>query len=264
MRRRGLPIMLIIGAIYALYHVISYYGTTQVNEFTGEEQRISLSIDQEIQMGLNSAPQMAAQHGGLYQNEQAQVFVDRIGHKLLDTEVLRNTPFNFDFHLLADAQTVNAFALPGGQVFITFALFSALDADEDRVAGVLGHEIGHVLARHSSERIAKSQLGKGLTDALVIATGDQGTSQIAHQVNTVIQMSHGRDQELESDDLGVRLMMQAGYDPMEMIEVMKVLKAASGGSQRPEWQSSHPNPENRAEKILESIQKYSGQGRLPS
>jgi len=256
--------MLIIGIIYALYHVISYYGNTQVNEFTGEEQRISLTIDEEIQMGLSSRQTMANQHGGLHPDEKAQGYIDQIGHKLLDTEVLRNTPFQFEFHLLADPATVNAFALPGGQVFITAALFTALNGQEDRIAGVLGHEIGHVLARHASERIAKSQLGKGLTDALVIATGDQSTSQIAHQVNTVIQMSHGRDQELESDDLGVRLMMQAGYDPMEMIEVMRVLKEASGGSQRPEWQSSHPNPENRAEKILESIQKYGGQARLPS
>jgi predicted Zn-dependent protease len=152
--------------------------------------------------------------------------------------------------------------LPGGQVFITAALYLRLE-NEDQLAGVLGHEIGHVLGRHSSERIAKSQLGKGLTDALVIATGDRSTSQIAHQVNTVIQMSHGRDQELESDDLGVRLMMQAGYEPMEMIGVMKILKEASGGSQRPEWQSSHPNPENRAEKIIESIQKYGGERSLP-
>lgn len=254
--------MLIIGVIYALYHVISYYGTTQVNEFTGEEQRISLTIDQEIQMGLNSAPQMAQQHGGLHPDQGAQNLVDEVGHRLLNTDVLRNTPFNFDFHLLADPQTVNAFALPGGQVFITAALYSRLE-NEDQLAGVLGHEIGHVLARHSSERIAKSQLGKGLTDALVIATGDQSTSQIAHQVNTVIQMSHGRDQELESDDLGVRLMMQSGYDPMQMIGVMRILKDASGGSSRPEWQSSHPNPENRAEKILESIKKYESQRQLP-
>ena len=254
--------MLIIGALYALYHVWSYYSNTQINEFTGEEQRISLTIDQEIQMGLNSAPTMAAQHGGLHPDQGAQGLVDQVGHKLLNTNFLRGTPFRFDFHLLADPQTVNAFALPGGQVFITAALYLRLE-NEDQLAGVLGHEIGHVLARHSSERIAKSQLGKGLTDALVIATGDRSTSQIAHQVNTVIQMSHGRDQELESDDLGVRLMMQAGYEPMEMIGVMKILKEASGGSQRPEWQSSHPNPENRAEKIIESIQKYGGERSLP-
>ena len=93
----------------------------------------------------------------LHQDQQLQAFVDQVGHKLVQESMARETPYNYDFHLLQDEQTVNAFALPGGQIFITYALLSKLE-NEDQVAGVLGHEIGHVLGKHSAERVANSEM----------------------------------------------------------------------------------------------------------
>ena len=195
---------------------------------------------------------MAQQHGGLHPNNQYQAMVDDVGNKLVNNSIARNTPYKYEFHLLADPNTINAFALPGGQVFITYALFSKLD-NEDQLAGVLGHEIGHVLGRHSAERIAESEYWQGLATAGSVGADAGGLVSGIGQ-NTLL--TNGRDDELESDDLGVKFMLKAGYDPEEMIGVMEILKAAAGPNRVPEMQSTHPDPENRIEKIRESIQKY--------
>jgi len=244
---------LIIGLIMAGFALFQYYGNTQMNPFTGENQKVSLTHDQEVQLGLQSAPQMAAQHGGLHPDENAQAFVDRVGIKLVQSSVAKQTPYDFDFHLLADPNVVNAFALPGGQVFITAALYGRLQS-EDQLAGILGHEIGHVIERHGAERIAKQELSQGLTGAVVAATGDYNSAQYAKMISNTINMKYGRDQELESDGWGVKLMIDAGYDPDALKEVMKILEAASGGQSKPEFQSSHPSPENRIGRIEEAIQ----------
>jgi predicted Zn-dependent protease len=97
---------------------------------------------------------MAQQHGGLYPDAGAQARVDMIGEKLVNMSMAKQSNYKFEFHLLADNRSINAFALPGGQVFITHVLYGKLD--DDQLAGVLGHEIGHVLGRHSAERIAET------------------------------------------------------------------------------------------------------------
>ncbi len=252
---------IIIAIVLAGFALLRHYSNSEINEFTGERQVVTLSVDQEIALGLQSAPQMAAQHGGLHPDPDGQALIDRVGAKLVDNSYARQTGYQWDFHLLADPNTVNAFALPGGQCFITAALASQLE-NEDQLAGVLGHEIGHVVARHSAERIAKQQLTKDLTGAAVIATGDYNTAQAAAMISNLVSMKFGRDQELQSDDLGVRFMIEAGYDPREMVGVMKILKAAGGGDgkRQPEFFSTHPDPENRQEKILESIEKYRQMG----
>ncbi len=151
-------------------------------------------------------------------------------------------------------ETINAFALPGGQIFITYALFSQLN--EAQLAGVLGHEIGHVIGRHSAERIAESEFWQTLSTGASVG-GDMGDLVGGIGQNTLL--TNGRGDELESDDLGVLFMVQSGYDPYEMIKVMEILKTASGPNRVPEFQSTHPDPENRIEKIKESIAKYKGQ-----
>lgn len=252
---------LIIAIVMAGFALLRHYSSRELNPHTGEHQVVNMTVEQEIALGLQSAPQMAAQHGGLHPDPEGQALIDRVGQKLVDNSVARETGYQWDFHLLADPRTVNAFALPGGQCFITAALAERLE-NEDQLAGVLGHEIGHVIARHSAERMAKQQLTKDLTGAAVIATGDYSTAQAAAMISNMINMKYGRDQELQSDDLGVRFMMAAGYDPREMIGVMKILKEASGGgdNRQPEFMSTHPDPENRSEKILESIEKYRNMG----
>ena len=169
-RRRNIGGGLIIAAIMAGFALCKYYSSSQMNEITGEKQHISITPEQEIALGIESTPTMIQQFGGLHPDEDAQRLVKEIGQKIVNNSVAKNTPYQYDFHLLADPNTVNAFALPGGQVFITAALFERLQ-DEDQLAGVFGHEIGHVIARHGAERIAKMELTQGLTGAAVIASG---------------------------------------------------------------------------------------------
>lgn len=251
-------IMLIIGLLMAGYQAFKYYGNTQENPITGESQRVQWSTEEEIAIGLNAAPQMAQQHGGWHPDVQARELVSSVGNRLVNNSIVRRSQYKYQFHLLKDERTVNAFALPGGQIFITAALYSRLQ-NQDQLAGVLGHEIGHVIHRHGAERMAKSGFIQGLIQSVLIGSGGDGSmAQIANVVGNYTSMKYGRDQELESDDFGVRLMIEAGYDANNLIGVMDILEEASGGSRTPEFQSSHPSPENRRAKIREAIEKYGG------
>ncbi len=254
MRSRGSwKIRVFIGLAIVAFAIVQRCSNQQENPYTGRVQNINMTAEQEIAIGLQSAPGMAQQHGGLYPDERMQAFVDAIGQKLVNNSIARETPYQFDFHLLADDRTINAFALPGGQCFITYALFKELN--EAQLAGVLGHEIGHVIGRHSAERIAESNFWQTLTMGASVG-GDMGELVQGIGQNTLLK--NGRGDELESDDLGVLLMIQSGYDPYELIEVMQILKAAAGPNRVPEFQSTHPDPENRIEKIKEAIRKYQG------
>lgn len=258
-RRRGggqFKMMLIIAACFAAFSLFKYYSGGQYNEVLGEKQYVGgIEPEQEIALGLKSAPAMVQQHGGLHPSLEGQEFVKRVGQRLVENSIARETKYEYDFHLLADPNAVNAFALPGGQTFITYALFERLES-EDQLAGVIGHEIGHVIARHGAERMAKQSLTQGLTGAAVIMAGDYSTAQAAQMIGNLVNMSYGREQELESDEIGVRLMSSAGYDPHALKGVMAILEKASGGSRQPEFNSTHPSPENRIERIDEAIQKW--------
>lgn len=256
-QRRGIPIRLLIAVGIAVFSLISYYSTSESNPVTGDAQRVAISPDEEIALGLQAAPQMAAQHGGLSRDAAGRQRVDRIGKELVNAvnrlvrQEGRENPFRFDFHLLADPNTVNAFALPGGQVFITTALYERLETD-GQLAGVLGHEIGHVLMRHGAQRLAKQKLTQGLVGAAGMAGGSHESAQMAAAIGQMVNMKYGRDDELESDRWGVELTAAAGYDPRSMIEVMRVLEEAGGGG-TPEMMSTHPKPANRVAYIRDVI-----------
>ena len=252
MRTKNFKVRLLIGLAIVAFAYLRKCSQQEENPYTGRTQTITLSPEQEIAIGLQSAPQMAQQHGGLYANANYQDFVDKVGNKLVNTSVAKQTPYQYEFHLLADEKTINAFALPGGQVFITYALFSQLK-NEDQLAGVLGHEIGHVLGKHSNERISEANFWK--TIALGADVGaDLGS--FASNIGNNTLLTNGREDELESDDLGVKFMIDAGYNPEEMIGVMEILKTAAGPNRVPEFKSTHPDPENRIEHIKEAIEKY--------
>ena len=259
--RGGIHVTWILAAVIALFGVFKYMTNKQVNPVTGKAERVALSPEQEVVLGARTAPQMASQMGGaIPETDPRARFVEEVGQKLVRQIEAKGgaMPWKFDFHLLNDPKTVNAFALPGGQCFITTALFAQLD-NEAQLAGVLGHEIGHVIERHSAERMAKSDLGRSLVTAVAVgASGDGGgytAAQVAQMANQFIQMSYGRDQELESDSYGVAYMVKAGYDPEEMIKVMEVLKKASGGGKQPEFMSTHPHPDNRADQIRKYVKE---------
>ena len=213
-------------------------------------------------LGLQAAPQMAQEFGGLDPSQQDQAIVDQTGNLLVQSSAAVRTPYEYEFHLLEDEQTINAFALPGGQIFITRALYDQLQT-EGELAGVLGHEIGHVVARHSAEHIAKAKLTEGLTGAAVIATYDPenpasaSSAQVAALIGQLINLKFGREDELESDFLGVCFMNDSGYDPSDLITVMQILAASRQGEQPPEFFSTHPNPESRVQRIQEAIRDLS-------
>lgn len=257
MRRRsnssgGSAIRIIIGLIIAAFSLFSYFASQQYNDVTGENQHLSLTVDQEIALGLQSAPEMVQQFGGVYQNQDVQRMLDQIGNRLVNDSVAADTPWEFEFTVLDDPNTINAFALPGGPTFITTGLLNELQT-EDEVAGVMAHEIVHVLARHSAQQIAKSQLTNGLVGAVGVASGEASAAQTAALIGQLVNMSYSRDAESQSDSIGVCLMISAGYDPEAMVEVMHVLESASGGQRQPEFLSTHPSPENRISRIEQAI-----------
>jgi predicted Zn-dependent protease len=259
--RRG---RLLLGLIIAAISLLSYYGLRQQNPITGEVQHIALTRDQEIALGLQSAPEMAAQFGGLDPDPSIQSDVEAVGRRIVGQSVAAQSEYQFSFHVLRDPETVNAFALPGGPVFITRGLLQRLE-NEAQLGGVLGHEISHVVARHSAAQMAKSKLAQGLVVAVGTAgSDDQGSGQHAAQVAAVvaqmIQLKYGRGDEIQADTLGVRLMSEAGYDPRAMIDVMRILEQASGSGRAPDFMSSHPDPGNRRGVIQGAIQSRFPQG----
>ncbi len=230
--------------------------TKEINPYTGEQQRVALSPEQEVQMGLQAVQQMAAQHGGLHPDQEAQDYVDMVGDKLVaHTRAIlepgaQPIDYPFEFHVLRDEKTINAFALPGGQIFITAALLKQFTSP-DQLAGVLGHEIGHVLAKHSNQQMAKGGLFQGVGQAVAVLVGGDGGSggyTAGSMVNKVLSSKFGRDDETESDEIGAELMQKAGYNPRELLKVMEILKK-SGGSGGPEFLSTHPLPESRIEHL---------------
>ena len=251
---------LLIALIIAIVGLFMYWGQTEKNPITGQSQHISITPDQEIRLGLQAAPQMAAQMGGEVPNSDPRAQkVETIGQYLIAHSDARKGPWQFDFHLLADAQTINAFALPGGQIFITLGLYNKLNTEAE-LAGVLAHEIGHVIQRHSAQQMAKGQLGQILVVATGVGAGSshnspQSAAAVASVINQMVQLRYGRKDELEADEWGLLIMTQAGYNPYAMLQVMKILEKAVPRGQTPEMLLTHPYPEQRIKKIEEYLKK---------
>ena len=250
----------VIALLLAVFSLIGYWCNREKNEITGEMQHVDMTTEQEIALGLQAAPEMTRQYGGLYPDQQAAARVKEIGQQIVSRTKAGESPYKFDFHLLADENTVNAFALPGGQIFITAGLLKNLQS-EGQLAGILGHEIGHVVARHSAEQIAKSKLTQGLTGAAAIAVYDPdrpssaAAAAAAAMIGKLMTLKYGRDDELESDRLAVKFTTEAGYDPRSMIQVMEILNRVSGGSRGIDFFQTHPNPQNRIGEIQAAIEK---------
>lgn len=270
-RRSGLSgwkIRLIIAGVIILFSAISYLSSTSKNPITGHHQRVDLTAEQEIEVGRSAAYEMVQQHNGLSRDTGARQHVQTVGKRLENTLYHRlqdqgqTLPYPFDFHLLADDRVINAFALPGGQVFITQALYNRM-THEGQLAGVLGHEVGHVLERHGAERMASGRFFQRIAGAAGVAGGDISTAQLASTALNVVSMGYGRQAELESDRWGIELMTLAGYHPEHLLEVMEILKEANAGGAPPEFMSSHPKPENRQKYIREVIEERFPNGLPP-
>jgi beta-barrel assembly-enhancing protease len=246
----------IIGLAVILFGTISYFSHESINPATGERQHVSMTADDEIALGMQAAPQMAAQFGGNVADSDARAQeVSQIGRLIAETPVPKSTSYKFQYHLLSDTQTINAFALPGGQVFITLGLYQKL-GDEAELAGVLGHETGHVVERHVAQQIEESRLGQTLAiGSGIVASGQHNglaTWAVADLVNQMVQLRFSREDESQADRCGLIYMSDAQYDPRAMIDVMQILESLAGSGDEPEFFQTHPNPVNR----IEAIQKW--------
>lgn len=225
------------------------------NPTTGRSQLNLLSRDEEIAIGEEAKGSVTTEYGGRLANENVQSYLTGIGMKLAAQTEGENPSLPWEFTLL-DSEVVNAFALPGGKTFITRGLVELL-SDEAELAFIMGHECGHVTARHQNEQISR-QLGASLVIAGAgIAIGQSDNGIVQQAVPTLISsagglylLRFGRSQELEADTLGMRYMVRNMYDPKAARDAMGVLqKLSSGADRQPEFLSTHPYPENRIEQI---------------
>jgi predicted Zn-dependent protease len=218
-----------------------------VNPATGKREFMLVSEGEELAMGAAYDSQVVASIG-LYNDPALQTYVVELGKKLAATSERPNLPWTFR---VVDDPSVNAFAIPGGHVYITRGILAHM-TNEAELAGVMGHEIGHVTARHTAQQMTQQQLaGMGL------AIGSIASSRIAQYAGQATQalqllfLKFGRDDENQADQLGIRYASRANYDARQMINVMQMLDRvqAQSGTKLPEWQSTHPDPGNRVAHI---------------
>ena len=209
----------------------------------------------EIQMGREADPEVVASMG-LYLDSTVQRYVNEFGQRLAAASERPRLPWTFR---VIDDPTVNAFAVPGGFIYMTRGIMTHLNSEAELV-GVIGHEIGHVTARHSVNQMSRAQLAQvGLGVGMIFSPELRAVGDLAGAGLQVLFLSYGRDDEHQADELGVRYMRRTGYEPGELANVMRMLERTSGageGSWRvPEWLSTHPNPANRVGSILEEVRR---------
>lgn len=206
-----------VGAGLASTGCVSTNLATGRQSFTGFQ-----SLEDDVAIGRREHPKLVKQFGGEYENPRLQRYVDEIGRK---TAQFAEYEFPYKFTIV-NSPIVNAFALPGGFIYLSRGLL-ALASSEAEVAGVISHEIGHVTARHTAERISQSQLAQLGVGLLGVLTRNQSVAQGAGQVAGLVLRGHSRDQELEADTLGMRYMSRAGYDPDGSVTFLESLREHS-------------------------------------
>ncbi len=223
-----------------------------VNPATGKREFTPfMSPTQEIKIGQDSHPGVVAENGGVYDDANLGGYVASVGGRLAANSEMPELGFTFT---LLNTPLVNAFALPGGYVYVTRGIL-ALFNNEAEMASVVGHEIGHVTARHTAKRYNQAMMSGLLGAGLGIALGSSMVNDLISYGSQLYLLSYSRDQEYQSDELGVRYMTRAGYDPYAAADMLRALEAehalatltAKGeqGQRPPEFFSTHPNTENR-------------------
>lgn len=255
------PRLRLIAAVMWLFAASAASGCA-TNPATGGNQLMLVSEAQEIEMGRQADAAVVASIG-LYQDPVWQRYIQQFGARLAATSERPNLPWTFR---VVDDPVVNAFAIPGGFVYVTRGLLAHLTSEAE-LASVVGHEIGHVTARHTAAAMSKQQLiGLGL------AVGSMASDQVAKYAGTanqalgILYLKFSRDDESQADQLGLRYMRRANYDPRQMPEVFRMLDrlgaAEGGGGRLPTWLATHPSPGNRVAAINAQIaalpQDFSG------
>ncbi|TVP57746.1 MAG: peptidase M48 [Gemmatimonadales bacterium] len=225
-----------------------------VNPVTGQRQFTLISEAQEIEIG-READRDISRSLGVYDDPELQAYVQELGERMARDSERPDLPWTFR---VIDDPVINAFALPGGFIYVTRGILSHFSSEAE-LAGVLGHEIGHVTARHGVSRVSRAQLAQvtlGAGSILVPQLEGIGGELASFGVGLLF-LSYSRDDERQADDLGLRYMTDEGYDPREMAATFEMLYNASGaeeGDRIPNWLSSHPDPLNRRDRILSRIE----------
>jgi predicted Zn-dependent protease len=233
--------------------LLSLLAACATNPATGRRQIMLVSEAQEIEMGKEADREVATSIG-LYPDEAVQAYVAGLGRALAGGSERPSLPWSF--HVVDDA-SVNAFALPGGFVYVTRGIMTHLDSEAE-LASVMGHEIGHVTARHTASQITKSQLATlGLVAGMIVRPELARFGDLAQAGMSLLFLKFDRNAERQADDLGLRYMTRQSYDPRQMVEVFSLLDRigeSSGEGRLPAWLSTHPAPEDRAQRIQAAIQ----------
>jgi predicted Zn-dependent protease len=229
----------------------------QTNPVTGKTQLNLVPMQQEIAIGQQHAPEYVEAFGREIDDPAVRRYVDAIGQRMAALSHLPDLPWTF---YVVDSDVINAFAMPGGHVFVTRGLLEIFE-NESELAAVLGHEIGHVTHRHGAQQMTRAAtLDVGLAVG-ARAAGLEGerlrqVHNIGAQVGTVaFLLPYSRSAERESDEVGVEYMVAAGYDPRGMVALLEKLARAAGGARPPLILSTHPHPEDRAEAVRRLIDR---------
>ena len=226
--------------------------TCATNPATGGRMLSLVSESQEIAMGREADASIVAQMG-LAPDSALQRYVSDLGMRLARASERPNLPWTFR---VVDDPIINAFALPGGYIYVSRGILAHFNSEAE-LASVLGHEIGHVTARHSVQQISKQQLAQvGIGVAQIAAPRLGEFLGIASQGLGLLFLKFSRDDENQADQLGLRYMRRGGYDSREMVKVYVMLErvsGASGGGRLPDWQSTHPNPADRQQRINRAV-----------
>jgi predicted Zn-dependent protease len=269
--RRFLPSLLLLAA-----SLLAGCGSTVVNPVTGQAERTVMDERTELVEGKKAHDQVLKEYG-VYKDERLQAYVNEIGQKLAKQSHRANIPWTFT---VLDSPEINAFALPGGYVYITRGILAYMESEAD-MAGVIGHEIGHVTARHGAQRATRAQnaglgvlaatvLGAVLESKAGVSGGTEMFGQMAQGMAAGYVAKYSREQELQADTLGAEYLARSNYDPRNMIDVIRVLKlqeafaieeARAEGRPAPDganWLSSHPSNDQRLQQISQNAAKYQG------
>lgn len=238
----------------ALVAVASSLAACATNPVTGKSQLALISEQQELAMGKEGDAQVVASIG-LYDDQDLQRYVQQLGAGLAGKSERPGLPWTFR---VVDDAAVNAFALPGGYIYVTRGILTHLSSEAE-LAAVLGHEIGHVTARHSVSQLSKQQLaGLGLGLAMILSPEARPYGDLAQAGLGVLFLKFGRKDESQADQLGFRYIVDSGYDPRPMGEVFSVLESVTAGSGQgrlPSWLSTHPDPANRRQWVEAEVVK---------
>lgn len=235
--------------LMALAFTFLILNTCTTNPVTGKKELSLLSFDQEVQLGAEADKSIVAEYG-LYDDPKIAAYIDQLGQSM--AKISHRPTLQFHFRVL-DSPVINAFALPGGYVYITRGILAYMNSEAE-LAGVIGHEIGHITARHGAKAYTRAQLAQvGFGAAYVFSETFRQFSDVAQVGVGLLFLRFSRDQERQSDELGVQYSTALGYDASDMSKFFGTLDRLQeeSGQSLPGWFSTHPNPEDREAKTLE-------------